>query len=128
MEDVTNPFSASPSRSPSVTPTRSPDLSRSTSGSSVQQQPSAPGSIAGASSPPPTQRASFPDPSKEPRRGAGVLPGPKPKEGYCCERDRQIAQGEDISIIDAFKTTEGGKSAYITYVIRIGVSFECGRH
>lgn len=42
--------------------------------------------------------------------------------GYCCERDKEIALGEEISIIDAFKTTEGGTASYITYVIRLGVS------
>ena len=44
------------------------------------------------------------------------------KQGFCCDRDRDIHKGEEISIVDAFKTTEGGKAAYITYVIRLGVS------
>jgi hypothetical protein len=45
------------------------------------------------------------------------------KIDFCCERDREIHKGEEVSIVDAFKTTEGGKATYITYVIRIGVRF-----
>lgn len=114
MDDNVNPFAAEPVHSPDP----SPALSRTTSHSSSQP------SRYTASSPPPTQRASFPDPSKPPR-GAGAsrqTAGPKPKTDFCCERDRQIARGDEISIVDAFKTTEGGKSSYITYVIRLGVS------
>lgn len=48
--------------------------------------------------------------------------GPKAKEGFCCDRDREVHKGEEISIVDAYKTTEGGKASYITYVIRLGVS------
>ena len=50
------------------------------------------------------------------------LAGPPAKEGFCCDRDREISKGEEISIVDAFKTTDGGKASYITYVIRLGVS------
>lgn len=78
---------------------------------------------AASGSPPPTHRASFPDPAKEPKRGSSRLSGPTAKQGFCCERDREISKGEDIHIVDAFKTTDGGKATYITYVIRIGVSF-----
>lgn len=119
MNDNVNPFSTEPVPTLSPSPSSpSPTLSRTNSQASSAQR----SSTAVSASPPPTQRASFPDPSKEPRKGASRLAGPKPKEDFCCERDRQIARGDDISIVDAFKTTEGGKSSYITYVIRLGVS------
>ncbi|EIW72453.1 hypothetical protein TREMEDRAFT_25756 [Tremella mesenterica DSM 1558] len=46
--------------------------------------------------------------------------GPKVKDGFCCDRDKDINGGEEISIVDAFKTTEGGKASYITYVVKLG--------
>jgi len=76
---------------------------------------------AASGSPPPTHRASFPDPAKEPKKGSSKLAGPPAKTGFCCDRDKDISRGEEISIIDAFKTTEGGTASYITYVVRIGV-------
>lgn len=116
---MSNPFVAEPNSSPSA----SPALSRTPSNTSSAAPRRSSSLLTGASSsPPPTQRASFPDPSKEPRRGTSRLAGPQPKTDFCCDRDRQIARGDDISIIDAYKTTEGGKSSYITYVIRLGVS------
>ncbi|CAK9779415.1 hypothetical protein CC85DRAFT_288903 [Cutaneotrichosporon oleaginosum] len=115
MEDpVSNPFVTEPDASPAT----SPPLSRTPSNtSSTAHRRSS--SLLTSSSPPPTQRASFPDPAKPPR-GTSRLAGPQPKTDFCCERDRQIARGDDISIVDAYKTTEGGKSSYITYVIRLG--------
>ncbi|GMK58488.1 hypothetical protein CspeluHIS016_0505200 [Cutaneotrichosporon spelunceum] len=114
MEDpVSNPFVTEPDPSPPA----SPPLSRTTSNTSSAPRRSS--SLLTSGSPPPTQRASFPDPSKPPR-GTSRLAGPQPKTDFCCERDRQIARGDDISIVDAYKTTEGGKSSYITYVIRLG--------
>jgi hypothetical protein len=118
MDDPVNPFVSEPVASHADSGAPSPALSRTTSGTS---------SVLGsrshnAASPPPTQRASFPDPSKEPRKGASRLAGPKPKEDFCCERDRQIVRGDEISIVDAFKTSDGGKTSYIAYSIRLGVS------
>lgn len=108
MSSPPNPFASSPSppSSPIVAPTPPRSVLSAASGS-----------------PPPTHRASFPDPSKEPKgeKLGDRLVGPKPKSGPCCDRDREISQGEEISIVDAFKTTEGGKASYITYVIRLGV-------
>ncbi|WRT64141.1 uncharacterized protein IL334_001070 [Kwoniella shivajii] len=76
---------------------------------------------AASGSPPPTHRASFPDPTKLPKSGSGLtIDGPKMKQGYCCERDKEISLGEEIHIVDAYKTTEGGKASYITYVIQLG--------
>jgi hypothetical protein len=82
------------------------------------------GFSAASGSPPPTHRASFPDPASEPKgtKLGDRLVGPKAKEGFCCDKDRDISKGEEIHIIDAFKTTEGGKASYITYVIQLGVS------
>lgn len=51
-----------------------------------------------------------------------TVPGPKPKTGYCCSIDKDISAGEQVHIVDALKTTEGGTASYITYVIRLGVS------
>jgi len=115
MSSPPNPFASSPS------PQASPSLP-----SSPIIAPTPPRSVlsAASGSPPPTHRASFPDPSKEPR-GAKLgdrLVGPKAKTGPCCDKDRDISKGEEIHIIDAFKTTEGGKASYITYVIQLGVS------
>lgn len=44
------------------------------------------------------------------------------KEGFCCDRDREISNGGEVYIVDAIKTSDGGKGSYITYVIRLGVS------
>lgn len=138
-EHTPNPFSSSPSGSGSNTPTRQhsgatsphkaaqssalPDLTPSASSSPTFPRSKASSLISAASgSPPPTHRASFPDPSKEPKKGSSKLAGPPAKVGYCCERDKEITLGEEISIIDAYKTTEGGTATYITYVIRLGVS------
>ncbi|WWC86255.1 uncharacterized protein L201_001128 [Kwoniella dendrophila CBS 6074] len=74
---------------------------------------------AASGSPPPTHRASFPDPSKQPKTGS-TINGPKPKQDYCCDKDKEITLGEEIHIVDAYKTTEGGKASYITYVIQLG--------
>ncbi|ORY32304.1 hypothetical protein BCR39DRAFT_523841 [Naematelia encephala] len=130
-----NPFATSPSGSVISTPTRvlSPNPTRQLPGSGSGPGPGSSSSSpsftarktssvisAASGSPPPTHRASFPDPAKEPKRGSSKLAGPSPKEGFCCERDKQIHEGEEVSIVDAFKTTEGGKASYITYVIRIG--------
>ncbi|ORX35967.1 hypothetical protein BD324DRAFT_629706 [Kockovaella imperatae] len=138
MEDATSgpdPFSASPSQSGANTPQRAESSAPSTTSSPpprastsspiptvVTRRLSTTNShfSAASGSPPPTHRASFPDPSKEPKRGSSRLSGPPAKEGFCCERDKEIAKGEDVSIIDAFKTTEGGTATYITYVIRLG--------
>lgn len=129
MDSPPNPFATSPSSSTSALPPLPPSSSTSPNPQS-QAHPRAPSSTfsAASGSPPPTHRASFPDPSKEPR-GAALgdrLVGPKAKEGFCCDRDREIHKGEEISIVDAFKTTEGGKASYITYVIRLGVSVSVG--
>ncbi|OCF42297.1 sorting nexin-41 [Kwoniella heveanensis CBS 569] len=125
-----NPFSNSPSSSPIPTPPAT-HASRSTSpnpalppSSIASPSPShlrKPSSLisAASGSPPPTHRASFPDPSKQPKSGL-TIGGPKAKEGYCCERDKEISLGEEIHIVDAYKTTEGGKASYITYVIQLG--------
>ena len=129
-QDLPNPFSSSPSPSGSGTPVRatSPSSSDSTTNPNVPapvpEFPRKPSSLisAASGSPPPTHRASFPDPSKEPKKGSSKLAGPPTKTDFCCERDREIARGEEISIIDAYKTTEGGTTSYITYVIRLGVS------
>lgn len=115
MSSPPNPFASSPSPVTSPLPPASRDAT-----------PTPPRSVlsAASGSPPPTHRASFPDPSKAPK-GAKLgdrLVGPKAKEGFCCDKDRDISKGEEISIIDAFKTTEGGKASYITYVIQLGVS------
>ncbi|KAJ9097202.1 Sorting nexin-41 [Naganishia friedmannii] len=75
---------------------------------------------AASGSPPPTFRASFPSP------GVKSYTGPKVKEGNCCERDAELQAGVEISIVDAVKTTEGGKSSYIIYVIKTG-NHECRR-
>lgn len=111
MSSPPNPFAASPSppSSPAVIPTPTPPRSVLS---------------AASGSPPPTHRASFPDPSKEPKgeKLGDRLVGPRVKQGFCCDKDREITHGEEISIVDAFKTTEGGKASYITYVIRLGVS------
>lgn len=115
MTSPPNPFASSPLSSPPGSPIVAPTPPRSVLS-------------AASGSPPPTHRASFPDPSKEPK-GAKLgdrLVGPKPKSGPCCDRDREISQGEEISIVDAFKTTEGGKASYITYVIRLGVGLSLG--
>ena len=127
-----NPFSSSPSHSGATTPLRSqspaahqesmPEASPHVPEFARRQSKTASLVSAASSSPPPTHRASFPDPSKEPKRGSSRLGGPPTKEGFCCDRDRAIAKGEDVSIVDAYKTTEGGKATYITYVIRLGVS------
>lgn len=114
MSSPPNPFASSPSPQSSPLP------------SSPRMVPTPPrsGFSAASGSPPPTHRASFPDPASEPK-GAKLgdrLVGPKAKEGPCCDKDRDIAKGEEIHIIDAFKTTEGGKASYITYVIQLGVS------
>ncbi|WOO79029.1 Sorting nexin-41 [Vanrija pseudolonga] len=131
MEDpASNPFATEPNSSSA--PSSPLQLSRTNSHASSTSPGNATanprtqsslsvGSVA-SSSPPPTQRASFPDPAKEPKRGSSRLSGPKPKEDFCCDRDRQISGGDEISIVDAFKTTEGGKTSYITYVIRLGSS------
>ncbi len=109
-----NPFTTSPSPSPAPSRLHSPS----------PKPPSKPSSTisAASGSPPPTHRASFPDPAKEPKRGSSRLSGPIAKVDFCCERDKEIHRGEEISIVDAFKTTEGGKASYITYVIKLGVS------
>ncbi|GFZ43511.1 Sorting nexin-41 [Saitozyma sp. JCM 24511] len=125
-----NPFSSSPSPSAPTSRPDSPVLPASPSEiasptpSSLANHPRKPSSLisAASGSPPPTHRASFPDPSKEPKRGSSRLVGPQAKEGFCCERDRQIHHGDEISIVDAFKTTDGGKSSYITYLIQLGSS------
>ncbi|TYJ52834.1 sorting nexin-41 [Cryptococcus floricola] len=74
---------------------------------------------AASGSPPPTHRASFPDPSKQPKSMA-ALGGPKPKSDFCCGIDKDISLGEQVHIIDAIKTNEGGTASYITYIIRVG--------
>ncbi|OWT41151.1 sorting nexin-41 [Cryptococcus neoformans Bt1] len=104
-----NPFASSPPSSPSPLPSLPPPVPRK------------PSSLisAASGSPPPTHRASFPDPSRHPKMGATV-PGPKPKIGYCCDIDKDISAGEQVHIVDALKTTEGGTASYITYVIRLG--------
>ena len=130
-----DPFASSPSQSGTTTPVRSqsPAPQQETTPGPSASSPNVPefarrvskaASLvsAASSSPPPTHRASFPDPSKEPKRGSSKLGGPAAKEGFCCDRDRDIAKGEEVSIVDAYKTTEGGKATYITYVIRLGVS------
>ena len=128
-----DPFTASPSQSGSNTPLRPISPGEPAASSSTSPVPpeftrrlsnTASHLSAASGSPPPTHRASFPDPSKEPKRGSSRLSGPPAKEGYCCERDKEIAKGEEVSIVDAFKTTEGGTATYITYVIRLGVSQE----
>lgn len=121
MDDAPpNPFSNSPSTSPAPSRPLSP----------IPTPPSKPSSTisAASGSPPPTHRASFPDPSKEPKRGSSRLSGPLPKVDFCCDRDKEIHRGEEIGIVDAFKTTEGGKASYITYVIKLGVSFPLSPH
>lgn len=129
--DLPNPFASSPSSSPAPSRPISPNPAGNVPGinptSSRFSSPTpsrGPGSqiSAASGSPPPTHRASFPDPSKEPKKGSSRLSGPSAKQGFCCERDKDISKGEEIHIIDAFKTTDGGKATYITYVIRIGVS------
>lgn len=124
-----NPFAPSPSPSSPPTPrANSPASNRSqgtpTGAHDTPEFPRKPSSMisAASGSPPPTHRASFPDPAKEPKKGSSKLAGPPAKAGFCCDRDREISQGDEISITDAFKTTEGGKVAYITYVIQLGVS------
>ena len=109
-----DPFTASPDTTPP----------RALSPSFNHSHPRKPSSLisAASGSPPPTHRASFPDPAKDPKRGSGRLSGPPAKQDFCCDRDREIHRGEEITIIDAFKTNEGGKASYITYVIRLGVS------
>jgi hypothetical protein len=114
MSSPPNPFASSPSPQSSPLP----------SSPRIVPTPPRSGFSAASGSPPPTHRASFPDPASEPK-GAKLgdrLVGPKAKEGPCCDKDRDIAKGEEIHIIDAFKTTEGGKASYITYVIQLGVS------
>ncbi|WVR05886.1 sorting nexin-41 [Kwoniella sp. DSM 27419] len=127
-----NPFSNSPS--PIPTPTSRPVspnpalppssiASPAPSPSPSQSHLRKAGSVmsAASGSPPPTHRASFPDPSKQPKSGSGLtIGGPKAKQGYCCERDKAISLGEEVHIVDAYKTTEGGKATYITYVIQLG--------
>lgn len=122
MSSPPNPFASSPS------PPSSPILAHTPARSNQSRSPTPtpPRSVlsAASGSPPPTHRASFPDPSKPPKGEVKLgdrLVGPRAKEGFCCERDREISKGEEISIVDAFKTTEGGKASYITYVIRLGV-------
>ena len=112
-----NPFATSPSASP--VPSRPP----SPSAQPKPDPPSKPSSTisAASGSPPPTHRASFPDPAKEPKRGSSRLSGPIAKVDFCCTRDKEIHRGEEIGIVDAFKTSEGGKASYITYVIKLGV-------
>lgn len=106
-----NPFASSPASSPSPLPSLPPPVPRK------------PSSLisAASGSPPPTHRASFPDPSRHPKMGATV-PGPRPKTDFCCSIDKDISAGEQVHIVDALKTTEGGTASYITYVIRLGVS------
>ncbi|GHJ86640.1 hypothetical protein NliqN6_3042 [Naganishia liquefaciens] len=132
-EDAPNPFS---SDSPPTTP-RDPSSTRSLQGTPVHDhdhddgddhphthpgRASQPGSVVSAASgsPPPTFRAGFPEP------GAKSYVGPRVKEGNCCERDAELQAGVEISIVDAVKTTEGGKSSYIIYVIKTG-NHECRR-
>ncbi|KAK8865924.1 sorting nexin-41 [Kwoniella newhampshirensis] len=124
--DTPNPFSNSPSPVPTpISRPTSPNLplppSSVASPSPARSHARKSSSLisAASGSPPPTHRASFPDPSKLPKSGL-TIGGPKAKEGYCCERDKEIALGEEVHIVDAFKTTEGGKASYITYVIRLG--------
>lgn len=128
--DPVNPFATSPSSSPAPSRPLSPsprpkDHANPASAFSSPTPSRGPSSLisAASGSPPPTHRASFPDPSKEPKKGSSRLSGPSAKQGFCCERDKEISKGEEIHIVDAFKTTDGGKATYITYVIRIGVSF-----
>ncbi|KIR30309.1 sorting nexin-41 [Cryptococcus deuterogattii 99/473] len=104
-----NPFASSPASSPSPLPSLPPPVPRK------------PSSLisAASGSPPPTHRASFPDPSRHPKMGATV-PGPRPKTDFCCSIDKDISAGEQVHIVDALKTTEGGTASYITYVIRLG--------
>ncbi|WWC58736.1 sorting nexin-41 [Kwoniella dejecticola CBS 10117] len=114
--------SASASASASPSPSYS-SLNAGTVGSVGTPHRKASSMISAASgSPPPTHRASFPDPSKKPKSGSGLIAstGPKVKTDYCCSRDKEISLGEDVHIVDAFKTTEGGKASYITYVIQLG--------
>lgn len=151
MTDSPNPFQSSPIQSRTASPSRSapqspgmatqepwgdhehehqssnPSARSAGIASPTPSFPRPPSSMisAASGSPPPTHRASFPDASKEPRKGSSRLSGPLPKQGTCCDRDRDISKGEEISIVDAFKTTEGGKASYITYVIRLGVSLAC---
>ncbi|WVQ85608.1 sorting nexin-41 [Cryptococcus sp. DSM 104549] len=124
-----NPFANSPSPVPTPTsnsrpispdPTLPPPVT-SPDPATPPVHPRKPSSLisAASGSPPPTHRASFPDPSKHPKTGV-TIGGPKAKEGYCCERDKEITLGEQVHIVDAFKTSEGGKATYITYVIRMG--------
>ncbi|WVW82294.1 hypothetical protein I302_104300 [Kwoniella bestiolae CBS 10118] len=128
-----NPFSDSPSLSPAPTPPPHSSRPQSPSPSSAIGSPSSlaghlkkPSSLisAASGSPPPIHRASFPDPSKLPRDSSGsgnlTINGPKSKMGYCCDKDKAIGLGEEVHIVDAFKTTEGGKASYITYVIQLG--------
>ncbi|WWD17888.1 sorting nexin-41 [Kwoniella shandongensis] len=121
-----NPFSNSPSPAPtpnsrptSPSPALPPSSIASPSPVPSHARKSSSLISAASGSPPPTHRASFPDPSKLPKSGL-TIGGPKAKEGYCCERDKEISLGEEVHIVDAFKTTEGGKASYITYVIRLG--------
>ncbi|WVN85437.1 sorting nexin-41 [Cryptococcus depauperatus CBS 7841] len=108
-----NPFVASPVSSPPV----SPPLMAPAVASAVRKPSSLISAASG--SPPPKHRASFPDPSKHPKTGATVG-GPKTKSGWCCAIDKEISLGEEVHVVDAVKTTEGGTASYITYVIRIG--------
>ena len=114
MSSPPNPFASSPS----------PQSSPQPSSPRIVPTPPRSGFSAASGSPPPTHRASFPDPASEPKgtKLGDRLVGPKVKEGPCCDKDRDISKGEEIHIIDAFKTTEGGKASYITYVIQLGVS------
>ncbi|WVQ97451.1 hypothetical protein IAU59_004564 [Kwoniella sp. CBS 9459] len=124
-----NPFSNSPSSSPAPTPpahasrstSPNPALPPSSIASPTPSHLRKPSSLisAASGSPPPTHRASFPDPSKQPKSGL-TIGGPKAKDGYCCERDKEISLGGEIHIVDAYKTTDGGKASYITYVIQLG--------
>jgi hypothetical protein len=117
MSSPPNPFASSPSPQSSPLP----------SSPRIVPTPPRSGFSAASGSPPPTHRASFPDPASEPKgtKLGDRLVGPKVKDGPCCDKDRDIAKGEEIHIIDAFKTTEGGKASYITYVIQLGVSHPC---
>lgn len=104
-EDAPNPFSSDPS--PPATPkdaaARSPAGSPSRSITPLPQDRETPfkqsggsntGSVisAASGSPPPTFRATFPNP------GSKSYVGPKVKEGNCCDRDAELQAGVDISV------------------------------
>ncbi|WWC66257.1 uncharacterized protein I206_100158 [Kwoniella pini CBS 10737] len=123
-EENSSPTSPPPILSPSLINSPSPSYSSSSVNLGLNSRKTSSMISAASGSPPPTHRASFPDPSKKPKNGSGLIISssnePKIKTDYCCSRDKEINLGEQVHIIDAFKTTEGGKASYITYVIQLG--------